>query len=489
MSKPDETIKLTESQQRVLDKMIQFLDGSDKVFTLKGFAGTGKTTLMRFLIRHLQEHERGYHLLASTGRASTILNAATGSSSAQTIHSLIYRYKDFNQDLSKISDAVNSITGQLYLVFEPCKADAEDKNQVYIIDEASMVADTEIRNITQAAFGSGRLLKELLEYDSDPSAKFIFVGDPCQLPPIEQTFSPALSPQYIARTFGCGVQEGTLTEIVRQGNGNSIISTSQRIRQLYNNAPDTDTNYTGRVWAKMPIYNSTNIQLHPNNDHLMASYLQAVKRHGYGYATYLCRGNATCYKMACEIRANLGLHGQIAQNDLLLVVQNNGPLSLYNGDLVVVDSVTSYTEVKAGLTFRKIKVKDLDGPKPHDTLIIEDLLHSGKQNLDSEQQKALFIDFVLRMKRQNIHPKRQKHLFDIAMMNDPYLNALRCTFGYAITCHKAQGGEWTEVYVNMPRNIMLNPVKASYQWVYTAITRAKDKLHIVNDFYLETYRR
>lgn len=482
-------ITLTDSQNRVLSQMKAFLAGKDKVFVLKGYAGTGKTTLMRFLIQYMQEQKRGYHLLASTGRASTILNAATGDTTAQTIHSLIYKYSDFNQDLSKITEAAPSVNGQLYLVFEPCKADAEDKNQVYIIDEASMVADTEERNIIQAAFGSGRLLKELLEYDGDPGAKYIFVGDPCQLPPINQTFSPALSSQYIAGTFGCGVQEGNLTEIVRQGNGNTIIATSQRIRQLYGRAPETDINYTSRVWGKLPIFGSANIQLHPNSEAMMRLYLQTIRNHGYGYATYLCRGNTACYQIACQIRENLGIRGRVSENDLLLVIQNNSPLNLYNGDLVVVKKITNETHLRANLTFRKIEVEDLGGKTRHTTFLIEDLLHSGRLNLDSEQQKALFVDFVLRMKKVGITPKQNRQQFNLAMMTDPYLNALRCTFGYAITCHKSQGGEWPEVFVNMPRNIMLNPTKSSYQWVYTAITRAKERLHVVDDIYLESFRR
>ncbi|MCQ2275140.1 MAG: DEAD/DEAH box helicase [Bacteroidales bacterium] len=482
-------ITLTDSQIRVLSQMKAFLESKDKVFVLKGYAGTGKTTLMRFLIQHLQELERGYHLLASTGRASTILNAATGNTTAQTIHSLIYKYSDFNQDLSKITEASSSINGQLYLVFKPCKADAEDKNQVYIIDEASMVSDTEDRNIVQAAFGSGRLLKELLEYDSDPGSKYIFVGDPCQLPPITQTFSPALSPQYIATTFGLGVQEGNLTEIVRQGNGNTIISTSQRIRQLYNRAPETDTGYTSRVWGKMPIFSSANIQLHPNGEDMIQRYLQTIRSHGYGYATYLCRGNAACYQIACQIRERLGIRGRVSENDLLLVIQNNTPLNLFNGDLVVVKQITHETQHRANLTFRKVVVEDLGNKNSHTTFIIEELLHSGKLNLDGEQQKALFVDFVLRMRKMGINPKQNHQQFILAMMTDPYLNALRCTFGYAITCHKSQGGEWAEVFVNMPRNIMLNPAKSSYQWVCTAITRAKERLHVVDDIYLESYRR
>ena len=483
-------IKLTVSQERVFCQIKDFLKGKDRVFILKGYAGTGKTTMMRFLIEYLNKQKRGYHLLASTGRAATVLDKATGSkNAATTIHSMIYRYSDFNQDVTAMDLTKQDIHGQLYLVFEAVKASGDDKEQVYIIDEASMISDIESRNIVQAAFGSGRLLKELLEYDADPGAKFIFVGDPCQLPPIDQPFSPALSAEYIRATFRLGVQQAQLTEIIRQGDGNSIIVASQRIRQLYAKAPDTDDYYRGgKNWCRMPIARSENILLHPNRESLLDGYLTSVREHGYSYATFVCRSNKECYTMALNIRQLLGKQGAIAQDDLLLVIQNNAPAALYNGDLVVVKEFAPTTESRAGLTFRKVKVQVLGGDITRSALLIEEVLHSGKLNLDNAQQKALFVDFIMRMKRRGITQK-DKQQFTRAMMSDPYLNALRCTFGYAITCHKTQGGEWPEVFVQMPRNIMLNPTKSSYQWVYTAITRARQTLHIVDDIYLESFRR
>lgn len=486
----DEPITLYPGQQHVMDQLVTFLDSHDKVFVLKGYAGTGKTTMMRELVRYLREKERGFHLLATTGRAATILDKATGGGgNAATIHSMIYRYKNFNQDISKIDEKHAEVNGQLYLVFEAVKADADDKRQVYIIDEASMISDTPTANVSQAAFGSGRLLKELLEYDSDPECKYIFVGDPCQLPPIDGSFSPALTPEYIRQTFGVGVQEGQLTQIIRQGNGNSIIDASQRIRQMYARAPESEAAYgQGRTWGKMPIMASTNIQLHASQPDLLDSYISSVKANGYGYCTFVCRSNSDCYNTALEVRRRLGKYGSLAQQDLLLVIQNNQPSGLYNGDLVVVEEFEGTVQHRAGLTFRRVKVREISSDTQRDTLLIEEVLHSGKLNLDSEQQKALFVDFVLRMKARGVKPK-DAEVFNRAMMTDPYLNALRCTFGYAMTCHKTQGGEWPEVFVKMPRNIMLNPTKNSFQWVYTAITRAKDKLHIVNDIYLQNFNR
>ena len=478
-------ITLTISQQRVLDKILAFLDSADKVFVLNGYAGTGKTTMMRFLVERLQSKERGYHILASTGRAAAVLNGVIGSAVAQTIHSMIYRYEGFNQDISQIKQK-QTVDGQLYLVFAPCRAESTDKKQVYIIDEASMISDIESRNITQAAFGSGRLLKELIEYDGDPEAKFIFVGDPCQLPPVGQTKSPALSPEYIRQTFGCGVQEASLTEIIRQGDGNTIVSAAQRLRQLYTSAPETDDYYRGRYWGHLPIYSNANIQLHPNDEDLVRHYIEVVNKYGFDYATFITRANAKCYQLAVEIRCRLGFKGTVQMGDLLLVTQNNASCGLVNGDFVVVESVSNCTTVRAGLQFRKVRIRPLHGSQSQDTLLLEDVLYGGRQNLDSEQQKELFVDFILRMSYNGVghnHP-----LFEQMMRNDPFLNALRCTFGYAITCHKSQGGEWAEVFLNMPRNIMFNPTKSSYQWVYTSMTRAKEKLHLVDDIYLESSR-
>ena len=137
-----------------------------------------------------------------------------------------------------------------------------------------------------------------------------------------------------------------------------------------------------------------------------------------------------------------------------------------------------------GLTFRQVKVKELFTGKTYTTLLIEEIAYQGRLNLDSSQQQALFVDFIIRMKENGITQKQNKAFYN-AMFHDPYLTALRCMFGYAITCHKSQGGEWEEVYVHVPRNITLNPTKETYQWVYTSMTRARKTLHMIDDFYIK----
>lgn len=479
-------IKLLPSQQPVFDKLKKFLDGSDKVFILKGYAGTGKTTIMRFLVQHLDKQHRGYRLLASTGRAAAVLKNNSGSD-ATTIHSMLYKYNGFNQDVSKIDATAQDVNGQLYLTFSPIAADEAEDDYVYIVDEASMVSNVADRNITQAAFGSGKLLEELLEYNTGPKAKFVFVGDPCQLPPITQNFSPALSADYLRNTFRLSVQEATLTQIVRQGDGSGIISASMQVRRQWEHAPENDRGYTHRVWGKLPIQANANIRLHSNQKELLDRYIDTVEQHGYGYSTFISRGNKTCYEVSQLVRSRLGRSGDVADGDLLQVIQNNYLTGHTNGDFVLVESLDSKVISHCHLNFRKATVKNIDTNISQTALLLTDTIHSTILNLDVDSQKRLFVDFIIRMKNKGIDPKKNKEVFDEAMRTDPYLNALRCTFGYAVTCHKSQGGEWQEVFVDMPRNIMLNPVKGNYQWTYTAMTRAKDLLHIVNDFYLEGY--
>ncbi len=200
--------RLNEGQQRVFDSLCDFLGGRQRVFILKGFAGTGKTTMMRFLVDELKRRGMPYRLLAPTGRAAKVLSSLSHDDhSANTIHKMIFSLKGLNGADGGQTGIEDS--GQMYLVFEACKREADAPAMVYVVDEASMIADEEVTEVTQAKFGSGKLLTELLEYDHNPKSKFIFVGDPCQLPPVGQYQSPALSREYFNSHFGIDAQEGT----------------------------------------------------------------------------------------------------------------------------------------------------------------------------------------------------------------------------------------------------------------------------------------
>lgn len=482
-------IKLTTSQDNVLNKILDFVNNSkDRVFILKGYAGTGKTTLMRFLIQKLEENHKDYRLLASTGRAAKVLaNLSNRNGSTSTIHSMVYSFNGLSKEYSEKEEPVVDKDGQLFLMFAPTKLDeSKEPVTVYIIDEASMVSDVITKNVTQAKFGEGRLLKELLDYDTRTDSKFIFVGDPCQLPPIEEYYSPALMPDYFQKKFGIVAQEAQLTEIMRQKGASGIIDASKQIRSLYNKAPNDISMYGyQRLWGFLPFRQYRDIQLHPNVESMTNAYVDKILSSGLNSAVCICRSNNACSKLSASIRAKLGFtYGRIQNGDLLMVIQNNMPTGLMNGDMVTIEELGPRTQSRAGLTFREVTVKELFTQKTIKTLMIEEIVNQSRLNLDSAQQQALFIDFIMRMRDVGITQKDSRR-FNHAMMNDPYLNALRCVYGYAITCHKSQGGEWEDVYVHVPRNITLNPTKETYQWIYTSMTRAKNTLHMVDEFYIK----
>lgn len=497
MSEQDK-ISLTVSQEKILKQIKDFVFNSkDRVFILKGYAGTGKTTLMRFLIEELDKRGQMYKLLSTTGRAAKILKDCTGCE-AGTIHSLIYKYTDFNQDVSDFDPqkGVPDITGQLVLVFEPNSLGNDEARSscIYIVDESSMISDIESVEVIQARFGSGRTLKELLDYDTKKESKFIFVGDPCQLPPIEGYFSPALNAQYFTDTFGLKAQEGTLTEIMRQEN--SIVLAGAYIRKLWENAPEEESYYRSKVWGS-PLHVSRypDFHLHKGSDDMEQLYLDYIRKDGYAKSVLICNSNAKCYEHSMIIRDKLGFEGVVQKGELLMVVQNQQTTGMMNGDMLEVIEVKSDDGVvrrRVGensghpveLRFREITVRELFSKRQHTTLMLDNTLQSSQNNLDQIQQTGLFLDFILRMKQRGIDQRKNKSAFDDAMRRDPYLNALRCNYGYAITCHKAQGGEWDEVFILPQRNITLKPTKKKYQWFYTAITRAKQTVHLCKDFFI-----
>lgn len=497
MNEKEKDIKLLKSQELVLNKMKKFVyDSNDRVFILKGYAGTGKTTLMKFLIKDLLKKKHDFKLLSSTGRAAKILSNHTNHT-ASTIHSMIYKYQDFNKDLSNVEASNTSIdhTGQLFLIFEPTSLSNENrKGTVYIIDEASMISDTEEKDVTQAKFGTGRILKELLDYDTLDSSKFIFIGDPCQLPPVQGTISPALTADYFKTEFGLSTQEGQLTEILRQDN--SIIAAGAYLRKLWEMAPSEESFYPTRVWGSpLTLSRYEDINILEDIQEVEEQYIENIKKKGYNDSIFISSSNMKCAQASRRIRESLGLSGHLQIDDLLMVVQNQATTGLMNGDMVVVTAMRPENEktirsvqtpdgYHTELSFREITVKELFTKNEYTTLLLEDTITSMQANLDARQQSGLFLDFILRMKRLGITQKHNKDEFNRRMMLDPYLNALRCSYGYAVTCHKAQGGEWNNVYIQMPRNITMNPTKGKYQWFYTALTRAKETVNISKDFFI-----
>lgn len=472
----NDDLQLTHSQDHAFKKMLDFVESPhQRIFILKGYAGTGKTTLMKCLVHEMNNRNKRVKLLASTGRAAKILSNATGME-AHTIHSQVYTFNGLNQDLDKLTEESDK-TGlkpgeQLLLDFS--MAEAEDNEEiVFLVDEASMVSDQEQKVVTQARFGSGRVLKDLI--DCYPAGKFIFVGDPCQLPPITQPVSPALSVDYFREYYQEEVRSEELTEIMRQQKGNDLIQSAQRMRQLYANPPQVK-------WAKFPLKGYSNIHILSSQAELLQLYIDDVKKNGFNGATLLGFTNKQCNDLTRLIRPSLGIWGSsISIGDLLLVTQNNYISGLMNGDLVVVKGLGS-VEQRAGLHFQTVSVEELFTKRVYEQLLVLEVLYANETNLTQEQQRDLMLEFYYRMKDLGIRQKSK--VFNQQMMKDPYLNALRTVYGYALTCHKAQGGEWDRVYLDIPRVFSLQAKPYVYQWMYTAMTRARQDLYVVNDFWL-----
>lgn len=470
------TITLTDGQKSAFNEFVRFLNSDTcNIYILRGYAGTGKTTLVKSFIKELDEQSRSYVLLASTGRAAKILSNTT-ERQASTVHSLIYKFSDLNQDMDSLSEGKQDIKidemGQLYLNFELCTVDTET-NRVYLIDEASMIADVEESDPSQAVFGSGKLLTDLLQYD--PSGKFIFIGDACQLPPVSQSMSPALSPEYFKEHFQKEVMSTELTEIVRQSEDNDIVLSAQEMRRLYFHPQRWK-------WAKFPLNGYKNIHVIDSAAELYSEYLDTIKANGFNEATLLSYSNKQCSEITEIVRPALGLDGfRLRAGDLLLVTQNNYISGLMNGDLVKVISV-GRVEYQAGLSFMHVRVQEMFTGREYEQLLITDILNGRFTNITSAQQKALFVDFYYRMKDRGI--KQKSKMFKQMMLKDPYLNAIRAVFGYALTCHKAQGGEWNKVFLDIPRNLPAVEKPYVYQWMYTAMTRASQELYVVRDFWL-----
>lgn len=471
----NKTLHPTKDQSAALQKIWDFLDDDSKrVFILKGYAGTGKTTMMRMFISRLNEEGRKFCLLASTGRAAKILSDISGQE-AKTIHSHIYSFSGFNQDLDKLAESKTTETVEpLFLQFGLKLFTEENSASVYIVDEASMISDKPEFGSVQAKFGSGNLVRDLLDYDKE--AKFIFVGDECQLPPVNGSFSPVLTKDYMEEQYGLGVSEAVLKEIVRQKKGNDIVVAASKVRDLYHNPPIV-------TWGKFPLRGFNNIEIVPNQAELLNKYVQAIKTGGYSSATLIAGSNKNCNSLAELLRPALGFHDNSLQvGELLLVTQNNLVSGLMNGDLVKVTQI-GRREQRASLTFLSLEVENVLNGKRISQLLIEDILYSSSQiNISQDQQRELYVDYAIRMQSKGY--KSSSPQFKNGMFEDPYLNALRAVYGYALTCHKSQGGEWKSVYVDIPRYYAREPKASTYQWLYTAMTRATDKLYVVDDFFV-----
>ena len=463
---------LNEDQKDAFKAIQKFISHpAANTFVLKGYAGTGKTFLMQHLALWLSENEYKFSLLASTGRAAAVLRGKTGITT-KTVHSELYR-------LHKVDGADNDLPdgtpeeqyGQMTLLFSLRPPDND--RRIYIVDESSMLSNYSEEDVTALSFGSGNLLGDF--FAAAGSNKIIFVGDPGQLPPVRQIFSPALEMDWLAKQQRIGVTT-TLKKIERNNPDNDILALASIIRDmsLAENPP---------TFPSLPALNMNNVRVLADDKVLFRSYFTKFQEVGADGTIAIARSNKTVSDINRAFRRDKYGKEDISLQvgEILLVTHNNYAYPLTNGDFVSVCEVGELSIV-GNLQFQKIKIKALLSGTEFDMIISLDILYGNQNNFSEYQARSLMIDFNRRMKKKKIKPNSQK--YKDKMMKDDILNCLRAKYGYAVTCHKAQGGEWNDVFLFLDKKMYGMSRPELFRWWYTAVTRAKRNLYLSNNWWI-----
>ncbi len=467
-------MQLTPHQQTVFQQLKDFVNSLDcSLFILRGYAGTGKTTLVGFLLEWLRDHsDLQPVLLASTGRAARILKEKTGHD-AGTVHSHIYSFDVIDERDEDSKDAWKSKTGQLVLNFSLRSGPDDQSGQLFIIDEASMLTYQPRQEETITQFGSGNGLADLLHFAG--RHKVIFVGDPAQMPPPAgiNPFSAALAPNYLSRTFQKDVVVGSLTDILRQREGGDILRLATEIRN------NIKAKQYGQ-WEQLMNQPGKGI-FHPFNQQVLFRRYLPMLKENLQHPILITHSNKQAYYLNQSIRQLLGQKKWFHLNEgaLLMVAQNSYDVDLSNGDQVVLQKVR-FVEKRAGFTFLEVEVKPVNSHVVHKTYMLKEFLFRPEANLPISESRKLLIDFDKRARNRGL--RRNSKDYKDMMLKDKFLNALRAKFGYAITCHKSQGGEWPHVFVNLSETLDRLDGETRLRWLYTAVTRAQDNLDIKGVF-------
>lgn len=466
------SIELSEQQKKAYQMILSFLAApGGGVFILKGYAGTGKTTLLQELGLYLQRNKELFVMLAPTGRAATVLRSKTGLPTS-TIHGQLYHFSDIDGEAPESNkDPKAEEYGQMRLMFS-MKIPSADSKKLYIVDEASMISDHAGDPTSYAHFGSGHLLSDLL-YAAGTN-KVLFAGDPSQLPPVGSLESPALSELWMQK-HGKQVISFEMTEILRHKEGSGILRLATTVRE------QTKLKSYPK-YVKLKARDIPQVNLHSHLA-LMLLYTTKIKAEGFANTIAICRSNRDCLEVNRATRKVLFGHPEapLQVGDLIMVTQNNYLVPLTNGDFAEITNIGIEQE-HLGIKFLRVTVKALITSLEHEILMCTEILHNGQPNLLADQQRTLMIDFSMRMRKKGISSKSD--VFFIALQKDPYLNSLRANFGYAVTCYKSQGGEWDNVYLFLNKGMYIMVPQALTRWWYTGITRAKEQLLMVDDWWI-----
>ena len=454
----------TDSQKFWLESIVDFLYTPDKnvLYLLKGYAGTGKSTLIGHLVKLLSMANYKAVLMAPTGRAAKVI-ANYSSKKAFTIHKQIYFTK------AEKGSGVQ-------FVLKPNKY----SNTLFIVDEASMIGDD---RQSAKLFENGSLLDDLMQYvDAGTNCKLLLVGDPAQLPPVHLTISPALDGDYLENKFNKEVTEWELKEVVRQQKDSGILSNATQLR-LQMNEEHLDS-----FLFDLSIAND--VQRLQDGNEILELLDDALRNGGIEETVFIVRSNKRANLYNQQIRGRiLFLEADLSVGDQLMVVKNNyfwlepesDPGFIANGDLVKVLRILSHHELY-NFKFAKVEVQLVDYPdeKPFETVVLLDTLSSESPSLTYEEGNQLYQS--VQEDYQHLSSKYKRFL---AVKNNPYFNALQVKYSYAITCHKSQGGQWKNVFIEQPY-LPDGPDLSYFRWLYTALTRAQTNLYLVgfqNDFF------
>ena len=471
---------LTSEQSNALHDILSFLNGNNQIFILRGYAGSGKTTMLKAVLEKLRasNNERPVCLFAPTGRAAKILQDKTGMGS--TIHKGIYsktseliKYKEDEQ----FQLAVDMEDPTDKLIFKISR-DMIGRQPIIIIDEASMIS-SKTNHDERFQFGTDNLLEDLITFaDLNQGGQIIFIGDDAQLPPVGDSYSAVLSEEYFLKR-GLTVASGKLTEVLRQGAGSLILGNAMKIRDALN--VDRSARF-GLSFDKATGEFS---------DTTPSEAIITCKR-DLDETLFITYSNASAAQYNSAIRSIRfpDANGPVP-GDRLLVVRNAYHLAsadvddcfmMFNGEfcdlLDVGNEESRFAFVgpdRIELRFRDVKVRHESGAILS-VKIISSLLSSSAPNLTATESKALFSEFAAR--HQHLRRKEMHDQFLAELHGDPYFNALQVKYGYAITCHKAQDGEWPHVIVDFTGRSGL--ADEQLRWTYTALTRATRQLECVN---------
>jgi ATP-dependent exoDNAse (exonuclease V) alpha subunit len=447
----------TLKQDIFFQKVSSFITdySNDSIFVLKGYAGTGKTTVISTIVNNLIEINKKYVLLAPTGRAAKVI-ANYSQKPAFTIHKKIYN--------PKVSGG-----GGVNFVRQPNK----HKNTIFIVDEASMISDQSNDN---KMYETGSLLDDLINYIySGENCKMILLGDTAQLPPVNLDISPALNTDTLELNYDKKVDWIELDEVMRQEEKSGILFNATELREILKES--LITSFVFKLKGFKDI-----IRLTDGYD-IQDAINSAYSNYSIEDTAFIVRSNKRANQYNEQIRLKiLDKESDLSTGDYLMVVKNNyfwlkekdEAGFIANGDIIEVLEIFSFQDLY-GFKFAKVKIRMVDYPNqiPFETVLLLDTIKSESPSLTYEQSNKLYEEVMKDYEHLNTkYAKFQK------VKENEFFNALQVKFSYAITCHKSQGGQWNTVFIEQP--YLPDGIDRDYiRWLYTAITRAKDKLYLI----------